>query len=255
MGYYVRDGGEWTYNDDEPPFDLILDPAEQSFAERAAGITDYLGTLTPLAAAAASDNRFVVRIFKRWLANPLKTFSNVYELRTSITGMIPLVVPVLWDLLSYEKAFHLTAIEFFKATVSTWKPDGAPYNPNTFAVFNFDETGDRPVTGSAPEPGEATLYVNKNTSLGHAGKLWYRGCLLESDKQAPAGEAVEEGSGMQSTWQTAFTNNIAQYLGNGFGGVSLALVSGDGTDVRPVVSMDPTAIKYRQTGSIYFDKA
>jgi len=83
-------------------------------------------------------------------------------------------------LVALERALHLTEVTVDRVVISTYAPDGQPYNPDTLATFPYNQRGQRTITGDVL-PLEACLYVRRNTDFGRDGRLLYRGALTETD--------------------------------------------------------------------------
>lgn len=66
-----------------------------------------------------------------------------------------------------------------RVVISSWVPDGRPYNPDTFNVFPFNLAGDRTRSGSEPVDLTICLSYTRVPTGGRQGRMLLRGILTE----------------------------------------------------------------------------
>jgi len=130
-----------------------------------------------------------------------------------------------------EQGLHLAGVIIDRVTISTYVPDGRPYNPNTLATFPLSLVATRPGS-SQVLPLEMCLFVRRNTSFGRDGRLLYRGCLTEDDMLAASFRPLLI-SGSVSSLQSIINNWAATGLGSEFRFVMASGIPVP-TSVRPV---------------------
>jgi len=81
--------------------------------------------------------------------------------------------------IALEREFHLSTVLFDRVVISTYVPDGLPYDPVTFTSFPYSVLGNANPTSDLL-PADACLYVRRNALFGRDGRLFYRGCLHEA---------------------------------------------------------------------------
>jgi hypothetical protein len=132
-----------------------------------------------------------IRTYKRAVGNPSFVWQNTYELdwtQGETPGTSNAWLTILEGMLEAERQLHTANVEFVKAVGSSWSPlppGPQQYDPEEFCVYLPDEPslGTRTVSGD-PLPRHCALYVKKEVTFGHTGKLFYRGVLSEADIQS-----------------------------------------------------------------------
>lgn len=76
-----------------------------------------------------------------------------------------------------------------RVVISSWVPDGQPYNPDTFNVFQFSLNGQRTRTGSEPVDLTVCMSYIRSPSGGRTGRMLLRGILTEEMLVWVAGRA------------------------------------------------------------------
>lgn len=72
-----------------------------------------------------------------------------------------------------------------RVIVSTWEPDSQPYTTASFATFEFNDPGQRPIPEDVdPAPGNMVLLVGKTVKSGRTGRYSLRYSLLVTDLKA-----------------------------------------------------------------------
>lgn len=143
---------------------------------------------------------YSVRIFKSYQGF---NWVNTYELRCADSAATygDLQTAAL-ALATRERSFHFNWVQFDKLTISTYVPDGQPYDPNTFTTVTLEVSGLRGYSGEGL-PLDICVYVKRNVLSGRNGKHFYRGCLEEADVTF-GGRRFEIGA----TRRTAIANEV-----------------------------------------------
>lgn len=178
----------------------------------------------------------VVRVFKSYGAPNNKPWVNTYIIGDGNSPpdngqvIIANVAELYADaFVAAERAFHYTPIYFNKVTISSFKADSAPYNPDVFFTKEYNLQGLR--DGGAPEPPtledlRICLVVKRQTLGGRTGSAWYRGALLEADVKTVAGRMqLEAGTltALQGLMDTGFADLVQS---GGIDEQQLGLVTG-----------------------------
>lgn len=145
----------------------------------------------------------IIRIFKSYLSRENKTWTNTYEVANANipdsngfavldnqTINVDQAMSAINQLVGFEKAIHLPAIQFIHATASTWAPDSDPYNPFNLLTVGLAGAGERPesVAGVLDNVDlRNVLKIERRGQTGKAGALAYRGCLEKADVQNAGG--------------------------------------------------------------------
>lgn len=135
---------------------------------------------------------FSVHIFKALTLNPSYVWCNSYELNcVASESWRTDLMTAAGKLVDFEQALHFDDVTFKKVVVSTWEPDGTPYNPNAFTTEALTIRGSR-VSGSGGQLMPLTIVLNVQRSVmsGKVGRIAYRGCLIESDVESPSGTPI-----------------------------------------------------------------
>ena len=217
--------------------------------------------------AVQANELFVIRTHKFHVQNPAITWVNNYEVQAvdAAQGTEALVV-AMQGIVAFERAFHLPLTAFDRVVISTWLPDSQPYNPDNLMTLQLNGARGTRSTGSNStlderQPLEAVLWAHRSSLSGRAGKMFYRGCLVEMDVNAPAGElsetTINDPVGIRQTFDQAATLPQFSYLVGGGepGEVRLVLVSKDGTSVRPVYSLGLRGVNIIKRNHRYFDRS
>jgi hypothetical protein len=124
---------------------------------------------------------YIIRVFKSWQVRDVeRRWVNTYEVEH--TGASPAdLIETANDIADAERLIHRDAVQFLSATISTWEPDSKPYNPLAFTTVELTGTGAVLVSTGQPVDSNVCFVVKREATLGRSGRLFYRGCLLESD--------------------------------------------------------------------------
>jgi hypothetical protein len=204
-----------------------------------------------------------ISVFKNWLTTGTVGWVNTYEFVSFETAG---VLDTAWQqavdsLVDAEKILHLTSVVFNRAVIATWGADGTPYNPASFVTVPLVGTGARDAATIDPLDLNAVFNVRKAVESGRAGKIAYRGVLLESDVDASLSGSwqLTPGGSLQETGTRfgAYEDKMADVMAGGPIGVTLALVSfvqGQTAAVsRPVVDLSPAGASFSKRNHRYFD--
>lgn len=175
-----------------------------------------------------AQDEFFVRIFKHRDGDPDLSWSNVYEVIATGDGGIAELNALGNDLLNYEKQIHYDDILFDRIGIGTWTPDTHPYDPyNTYVIEVPGGTfgGRTAPANTARLPLRSCWEVKRGVLTGRSGKLFYRGCLAETDVEALAGGwDFTDAAAMETILAGSITLNLAEYFTGGGGPFALALI-------------------------------
>jgi len=175
---------------------------------------------------------FTVRVYKNYVGYG---WANTYEVMAvnEPTNSVAAVESVAFSLVNLEQQIHLQGVVIDRVVVSTYVPDGQPYEPTSFTTIPVSSTGLRS-PGADVLPLEMSLFVRRNTTTGRDGRLLYRGCLTEADMSAAAFRPL--------IWQGAvndFQNIFSSWFNSNFPSNLWAVVMARGrpvpTNIRTVV--------------------
>jgi len=128
--------------------------------------------------AVQSGEIFTVRVYKQHAGFG---WANTYEVQAAVEPInsVTAIETMASAFVSLEQLIHLTPVTIDRVVVSTYIPDGQPYNPSSFTTIPVSLPGQRTVSGDFL-PLELCLFVRRNGAVGRDGRLLYRGCLLEA---------------------------------------------------------------------------
>lgn len=205
---------------------------------------------------------FTVRTFKAWQTRDVAlSWVNNYELSFDGSSEGLADSGAVEAIVAAERAIHLPYVQFLQATVSTWVPDGKPYDPTTFVTVPLEGEGARLRPGEEPMADTITFYMRRTVRTGRTGKMFYRGVLTEDDCTALRSGKWELTPGRLSsdgTQMAGFYLNIAPlFSGSGPGGARIMMFSVNSDNVffgRNVENMLPAGVKPNQRDHAYFDR-
>jgi hypothetical protein len=210
-----------------------------------------------------------IRVFKSWnVVDEVNAWVNNYEIIDGFGDLDPAGTEardLLNAIIAAERLIHLTGVQFFKATISTWVNDSAVYNPTSFVSVPLDVTGQRAAAGDALDANVA-YFVKKEVASGRSGKIFYRGCLTEADVQ-PRGDLsfALTATSTLATGGTAFSayeQAMQPVMNSGFAGGYLGLIgqvkglSGNPGPVykREVVDLTPAGVVVNRRNHKWFNR-
>lgn len=136
---------------------------------------------------------FTARIYKRLAQRQDLVWANTYELNVIGSGVgnnEAAAKDVVNLLAEWEAGFHLEGVQFDRGVLSTWVPDGEPYDPFSFVSEPLTAVlGTRPI-GSDRSPLQVCLLVRREVTSGRTGRALYRGVIEEADTLAVSGDPV-----------------------------------------------------------------
>lgn len=151
-----------------------------------------------------------------------------------------------------ERALHGNFVEFDRVVISTFVPDGQPYNPLTFASFPINLPCMRNITPAADIL--QCLYVRRNVAFGRDGRLLYRFALARAQIGVP-GIYPELTLEAQTDMQNIINSWLAQGgIGNAFRLVMARQVQ-NAIEARPVITLQVVKrVVVKQFNNRYFDR-
>lgn len=176
---------------------------------------------------------FTVRVIKYHRLNPDRKWANSYELYAIADGTEEHLLDAGQRIVNFEVGIHRDVVIFDRLLISTWEADSKPYNPDTFISSSLSVTGSR----ASVDPMVALnqcLSVARVCATGRFGHLFYRGCLYESDVEAPAGKTILSDRGLFQTYldEKLSDSGLSDYLPSG-GSTNLRLVMVKDDPSRP----------------------
>ena len=190
-----------------------------------------------------------VRVYKQSLGY---LWANNYEVEATqdIANPSTALEFLASRIVELERGLHLSGAIIDRVTISTYVPDGQPYNPNTLAVFPFSVPGTRTGPGSALAL-EMCLFVRRNVIFGRDGRLLYRGCLTDQQVTSSGFRAV-----LLPAAVTLYQNVINSWRSVGLGN-EFRFVMASGlpvpTDVRQVVNLQVSEkVVFKKFNNRYF---
>lgn len=206
-----------------------------------------------MAAVLALDPGAVItlRIYKRLSTNPAIAWANMYELAIGSEGTDDSTYDAMVaNFVAFEKAIHLADVEFDRAVVSSYVPDGTPYDPATFIVKPLSGLGQRPLI-QPPVSLHNCLFARREVAYGRAGKAFYRRCLYRTEVISPAGTlALEAGAGITDAFDDALAA-IEPNFGNS--GPPYLVMKSNILVVREITNFVPAGVRNVQYNNRYFD--
>lgn len=143
-----------------------------------------------------------------------------------------------------------------RVIISTYVPDGTPYNPYTFASYTVGQPGLYFTPGNPLLPLQFCALVKRLVNFGRQGSLLYRGIVAANDASITPGGTIMEQSR---------ANTIANLLNNFLGavrqlGFDLVMARGResveiGTLRRVVGTEVKRDMRFKKLNNRYFDKA
>lgn len=199
---------------------------------------------------------FVIRTIKSLQTNPANKWANSYEFRAKTPGSEDELLNLGTILINFEARLARDVVNFDRILISTWSPDSRPYDPETFISSTVTAVGEVDTAGT--ELGlNNCMSVARMASSGRFGHLFYRGYLVESDVQAPAGKTVlTDRTGQQAVLVGALASSgLDDYVGAaGVGGLEMVLISKLGSQVRPIIQLRVQGVSAVPTDHAWFNR-
>lgn len=203
----------------------------------------------------SNGEHFTVRIYKFNVNNVDRQWANTYELQAQVGADYDELLVAGAKLVAMEKLIHPSNVQFSNMVISTWVPDGEPYNPTSFVAVSQTGTGSRTVAGSETLPTGIVLYVSRNVLSGRLGRLFYRGALFESEMIAPAGiPRLADPAAMEAILQGAITTPGVDDM-FAAGPDPFYLVMKNAADSRTLIGMTARGIRQVRVDHRYYDRS
>jgi len=205
---------------------------------------------------------FTLRVFKETDVSPTQVWSNAWEVQaqgaTSLADLNEFAAAVV----AFERGMSQDTVRFNRYVLSTWVPDGEPYDPETFTSQPLEGLG----TVSSPPDAETlplnvVLFVKREVATGRYGKLFLRRALDETEVSGRYGDWRIDPSAL-AVIETRVTTLLASsglgdYLAGGETGLRLvmaAVPSGGGAVVtRAVTDLTPAGCRTVRWNNRYYD--
>jgi hypothetical protein len=195
---------------------------------------------------------FTVRTYKQYVGFG---WANTYEVQAAIepVNSVTAIESLVSSFVALEQAIHMEGIVIDRVVVSTYVPDGQPYNPSSFTSIPVSALGQRSAPGEVL-PLELSLFVRRNASVGRDGRLLYRGCLTENDMSAAAFRPLITSSSRNS-FQTIFGTWITTTFPNTTWNIVLARGVPNPTNVRQVTGFQVSEkMAVKKLNNRYYDR-
>lgn len=193
-----------------------------------------------------------IRVYKSYYG---WAWANTYEARAKGTyvNSTQAVEQLAASFVSLEVPIHIEGVMIDRLVVSTYVPDGRPYDPETFITVPYSISGTRQPPAEVL-PLELALFVRRDTVTGRDGRLLYRGCLTEADMSAGAFRPA-----LTSPAQNFFQNIFSTWFSSTFPSSAWDLVLASGrsevNNVRPVRNLIVSnKITVKKLNNRYYDR-
>jgi len=195
---------------------------------------------------------FTVRTYKNYVGF---TWANSYEVQAAIepVNSVTAIEALVSSFVALERSLHIDGVIVDRVVVSTYVPDGQPYNPSSFTSIPVSLNSQRPAVAEVL-PLELTLFVRRNSPVGRDGRLLYRGCLTENDMSASAFRPFLTGTAvtnLQTIFGTWFVSTFPTQEWN------IVMASGDPANpiVRTITGFQVSQrIVVKKLNNRYFDR-
>lgn len=206
--------------------------------------------------SAEIGDKFVVRVFKHHENNPDNLWTNSYEGIATTPDSGDALLNWALAIVAFEKALHMTPIQFDRFTISTWEADSVPYDPEAFMSVSITGSG---ATGevNGMMPLNTTFSVARVATSGRFGHLFYRGALDNAETAQPAGKLILlDADETQERIDNALTSSsLSDYLGVApDSNPAICMISADGSQVRNVVGLVAAGVTTLPTDHAWFNR-
>lgn len=194
---------------------------------------------------------FTFRVYKS-LGDPVNyRWSNAYEVQASQAGTVSQLDALGQKFVAFEQALHSTEITFDAYAIATWQPDSVPYNPLNFKTVPMENTTGQRVLADMVGL-ELSLFVRRGTAAGRNGKLFYRGCLDESDVEREwTGWTLTDEAAMTAIVNGSLTSSgLSAHVGGSFESLQVVLLGPYIPNTTPVARQ---VQNFRVGGAVTFD--
>lgn len=202
---------------------------------------------------------YSIRTYKTLVNRPDIVWANSYEVRVGdgAAGVGSILPDAAAELVAWERTFHMNTVRFVRTVLSTWVPDGQPYNPASFVSVDAPPLtlGARVPGDNGVQPLQVCLLATKDVSFGRNGRNLYRGALSEDDVVTSAGEATLTAAGLaQLNTLFAADGGIASLLAQNANLEMIMKGSSAQDAVRPVRAVTPRRVVIKKFNNRYFDR-
>jgi hypothetical protein len=195
---------------------------------------------------------FTVRTYKQYVGFG---WANTYEVQAVITptSSITAIENLASAFVALEQQIHIQGAVIDRVVVSTYVPDGLPYNPSSFTTIPVSLGGQRPFPAD-PLPLELCLFVRRNAATGRDGRLLYRACLTEADMGSVAFRPLLTTSARNSI-QTVFNTWLTTTFPQSEWNIVLASGRPNPTNIRQVINLQVSEkIAVKKVNNRYYDR-
>lgn len=203
---------------------------------------------------------FTIRTYKHQDIAVTSSWANTYEAQATTGVVFGDLTTMAAIIMSFEKRMSQDTVIVDRAVVSTWIPDGQPYNPASFVVVN--DGGSGLVTSPAADEVlslDICLHLRRDVASGRQGKLFLRGALDEGDVAGRYGDIyLTDAAGIEARLSDAVSDSgLDAYMGLAESSLKLVMASLIGEDVitrtiNQLVSVNAKIVKLNHK---YFDRS
>jgi hypothetical protein len=196
---------------------------------------------------------FTVRVYKAF--NQF-LWANTYEIVA--VNDEPNAGEAFWQniaskFVTLERLIHFNFIRIDRVVISSYVPDGTPYNPTSFISLPSGQFGDYPVSFE-PVPASLCMLVRKNVTFGRDGRNLYRGTIREDDMVGSFPEATLSPT-RRTNVQNVFNNFYTDFFTTTIFNVCMASGKPNPTNIRQVTNFVVEAkIVSKKTNNRYFKR-
>lgn len=205
-----------------------------------------------------SGDVFTLRTYKHLDIAVSQFWANTWELRCVASSTLADLKAACLKLVAFEQALALDTTQFDRYVLSTYVPDGSPYDPLSFVSQPLSIVGARSSGAAAVQlPLNVVLFLRRETATGRTGKVYLRNTLEEGDVQGRFGD-IQLSS--LATWVTRVSGALSSSSADDLlapvsGSFGLVMASGVGASpaYRPVEGITPVAGRIVQYNNRYYD--
>ncbi len=179
---------------------------------------------------------FTIRTIKAYEG---RVWVNTYEVQVTNDSINTTALrAAAASIVAAERQFHNSWVNFIRYVISTYVPDGQPYDPFSFISEPLALSGQRGFQGDNLSLTDC-VFVRFGSVTGRPGKRFYRGCLQETDVNFGV-----DGHLLSNAFRTQVTNNLTPLLPGLPAGLQLCLAAGNPapTVVRPVTTIETAPV-------------
>lgn len=183
-------------------------------------------------------------------------WANTHEYRALARNNFFDAQTLALELAEVHKAFLLPAYKVERVVVSTWVPDGVPYNPDTFASFSFGMQGSRTRAGSEPTDLTVCLLLDRRVQGGRNGRILLRGCLTEEMLTAVGGRYnFQQPSSLDGVDFNAAMGRLLSAIYVPTNNAVWGMVMHSELGTRPIDAFVNPRITFKKLRNKYFDRS